>query len=682
MPQAGDREAWGGEEVGAPFDDSTRLGRELRAVHWERTPLGPPETWPRSLTTVVRLVIASRFSMWMAWGPELTFFCNDAYRRDTLGVKYPWALGRPVREVWAEIWDDVGPRIESVLAGGGATWDESLLLFLERSGYVEETYHTFSYSPLVDDRSAIAGMLCVVTEDTDRVIAERRMETLRELGGALAVTNTEAEVHSAASRQLAANQRDLPFTLLYQFDEDRAAAQRAASTGMTAQHPASPPVIRTADPDAVWPVADLAEGRALVLDDLARRFPTLPRGAWDESPTHALAVPLAGAHNLRRPYGFLLAGLNRYRPLDAAYRGFVDLVAGQLSAALDRARAYEAEKARIEQLAELDRAKTAFFTNVSHELRTPLTLLLGPAEDALRDEADPLPPTQRRRVEIVQRNGERLLKLVNTLLDFSRIESGRTVARYEPLDLARYTADLAAMFESAIKRAGLAYTIDCAAVDEPVYVDRELWAKIVLNLLSNALKATFEGGITVRFGPSDDGWNWSSATPVSASRRPSSPCCSSASAGYWAHVRAATRAPASGWRWSPNWSRCTAAVSTWTARWARGAASRCASRSAPRTCPPSSSPRQPRTRPTRAATAPVTSPRPAAGSTRPTTYRPTAHPTTRCRGRACWSSTTTPTCATTSPGCSPTVTRSAAPPTAERRSTSPAPTRPISCSPT
>ncbi|HET8581702.1 MAG TPA: SpoIIE family protein phosphatase [Jatrophihabitans sp.] len=490
--------------MGAPFDDSTRLGRDLHAVRWERTPLGAPDSWPRSLTTVVRLVIASRFSMWMAWGPELTFFCNDAYRRDTLGVKYPWALGRPAREVWAEIWDDIGPRIESVLAGGGATWDESLLLFLERSGYVEETYHTFSYSPLVDDRSAIAGMLCVVSEDTDRVIAERRMETLRGLGGALAVANTEAEVHAAASRQLADNQRDLPFTLLYLFDDDRTTARRAGSTGMTGRHPAAPPIIRTTDRDAAWPVADLVEGRVLVLDDLERRFPTLPHGAWDESPTHALAVPLAGGQDPRHPYGFLLTGLNRYRPLDAAYRGFVDLVAGQLSAALDRARAYEAEQARVEQLAELDRAKTAFFTNVSHELRTPLTLLLGPAEDALRDEADPLPPTQRGRVEIVQRNGERLLKLVNTLLDFSRIESGRTVARYEPLDLARYTADLAAMFESAIKRAGLAYTIDCVAADERVYVDREMWAKIVLNLLSNALKATFQGAITVRFGPSED----------------------------------------------------------------------------------------------------------------------------------------------------------------------------------
>ena len=113
-----------------------------------------PRAWPQSLQTAVSILLSSRFSMWMAWGPELTFFCNAAYRRDTLGRKYPWALGRPASEVWAEIWDDIGPRIERVLTTGEATWDAALLLFLERSGYPEETYHTFSYSPLRDDDGA------------------------------------------------------------------------------------------------------------------------------------------------------------------------------------------------------------------------------------------------------------------------------------------------------------------------------------------------------------------------------------------------------------------------------------------------------------------------------------------------------------------------------------------------
>ncbi len=153
-----------GERV---FGADSEVGGDLSRVDWSATPLGPPREWPQSLRTAVSILLSSRFPMWMAWGPELTFFCNAAYRRDTLGHKYPWALGRPAREVWAEIWDDIGPRIDRVLTTATATWDEALMLILERSGYPEETFHTFSYSPLRDDDAQVVGMLCVVSEDTD-----------------------------------------------------------------------------------------------------------------------------------------------------------------------------------------------------------------------------------------------------------------------------------------------------------------------------------------------------------------------------------------------------------------------------------------------------------------------------------------------------------------------------------
>src|SRR6201986_5005856 len=156
------------------------VGKQMRAIHWQDTPLGPPESWPQSLRTVVRILLTSRYQMWMGWGEALSFFYNDAYR-PTLGVKHAWALGASAREVWKEIWPDIGPRIEHVLKTGEATWDEGLLLFLERSGYPEETYHTFSYHPLSDDRGAIVGMLCVVTEETERIIGERRLFSLREI---------------------------------------------------------------------------------------------------------------------------------------------------------------------------------------------------------------------------------------------------------------------------------------------------------------------------------------------------------------------------------------------------------------------------------------------------------------------------------------------------------------------
>ncbi|TDB97409.1 histidine kinase, partial [Micromonospora fluostatini] len=197
------------------FAGDGEIGSDLTKVDWASTPLGEPTGWPQSLRTAVNILLSSRFPMWMAWGPELTFFCNAAYRRDTLGRKYPWALGRPAGEVWAEIWPDIGPRIDRVLGTGVATWDAGLLLFLERSGYREESYHTFSYSPLRDDDNALVGMLCVVSEDTERVVGERRMTTLRDLGSDPSVVRTEDETLAFAARQLGRNGLDLPFTAIY-----------------------------------------------------------------------------------------------------------------------------------------------------------------------------------------------------------------------------------------------------------------------------------------------------------------------------------------------------------------------------------------------------------------------------------------------------------------------------------
>jgi signal transduction histidine kinase/DNA-binding response OmpR family regulator len=476
-----------------PFDLDSEVARDLRRVDWSATPLGPPQQWPQSLQTVVRTVLASRFSMWMFWGPGLTFFCNDAYRRDTLGKKYPWALGRSAREVWAEIWDDIGPRIQTVLDSGTATWDEALQLFLERSGFPEETYHTFSYSPLADDNGDIVGMLCVVTEETERVIAEKRMRVLRDLGSAASIRD-EPSFFAAVSRHLGADPGTLPFTLTYLYDADGATAALAGSTGVDVGHRLAPTVIATDDESAPWPAGAMLGGESMLIDLSADD--DVPTGAWDEPPLEALVVPLP-QQGQDRPLGFFVVGVNRYRPLDDDYRGFIDLIAGQVAAGVASARAYEAERQRADALAELDQAKTAFFTNISHEFRTPLTLLLGPAEDALADPEAPLAERQRERVEIVHRNGQRLLRLVNALLDFSRLESGRLTARFEPVDLGHETAELAGAFSAAVERVGLTLTIDVDVVREPVYLDREMWAKVVLNLLSNALKFTFTGGITV-----------------------------------------------------------------------------------------------------------------------------------------------------------------------------------------
>ncbi|SEG81390.1 PAS domain S-box-containing protein [Thermomonospora echinospora] len=475
------------------FAADGEVGPDLAVVDWAATPLGPPDDWPQSLRTAVSILLSSRFPMWMAWGPELTFFCNAAYRRDTLGRKYPWALGRPASEVWAEIWDDIGPRIDTVLSTGEATWDEALLLFLERSGYPEESYHTFSYSPLRDDGGAVVGMLCVVSEDTERVVGQRRMASLRDLGSDPSVVRTEQEMLAFAGRQLDRNLRDLPFTLTYLFEDD-AVARLAAATGMPAGHPAAPPTLPIDDAAGVWPAAALARGESVLVALDGAPFTGLPAGDWPEPPTHALVVPLLQQGTT--PYGFLVAALNRYRPLDDGYRGFVELVAGHIAAGIASARSYQAQQRRAEELAELDRAKTTFFSNISHEFRTPLTLIMGPLAE-LRTQLGDGDERVREELEVIHRNGLRLGKLVNTLLDFSRIEAGRMQAHYEPVDLAAVTAELASVFRSAIDRAGLSFDVDCPALPEPVYIDRGMWEKVILNLLSNALKFTFDGSIRV-----------------------------------------------------------------------------------------------------------------------------------------------------------------------------------------
>ena len=474
------------------------VGPDLAVVDWTATALGPPDGWPQSLRTALGILLTSRFPMWMAWGEDLTFFCNAAYRRDTLGHKYPWALGRPASEVWAEIWDEIGPRIRKVLDSGIATWDEALQLFLERSGYPEETYHTFSYSPLRDDADAVVGMLCVVSEETERVVAERRMATLRDLGSDPAVVRTEQEVLAFTARQLERNRQSFPFTLTYLFADG--AARLAATSGIAPGHPAAPTVLSVHDPAALWPAAAAAKGESTVVALEGVCPEPLPTGEWSEPPTQAVVQPLPRQGG--EPYGFLVAAVNRYRPLDDGYRGFIELTAGHIAAGIASARIYQAQRRRAEELAELDRAKTAFFSNVSHEFRTPLTLIMGPVEE-LRTRLATADPRTREELEVVRRNGLRLGKLVNTLLDFSRIEAGRMRARFAPVDLAALTAEFASVFRSAMEKAGLAYEVDCPPLSEPVYVDRELWEKIVLNLIGNALKFTIDG--TVRVAVRADG---------------------------------------------------------------------------------------------------------------------------------------------------------------------------------
>jgi signal transduction histidine kinase/CheY-like chemotaxis protein len=473
------------------------MGALMRSIDWRATPLGAVETWPQSLRTAISMMLESQFAMVVAWGPEFRFFYNDRYRPVLGASKHPSALATPARETFPEAWPFIGPLFARTRAGSSVALDDHLIP-LDRNGYLEDCYFTLSYSPIRDESGGVGGMLAVVVETTERVQAERRLAALRDLLRAAAEGDTADEACEDAARIFDKNRVDVPFALLYLVEDGGDSARLVSTSGVAAGLRVSPTRIDlSADDPAGWPVTSAVRSRALqVVDDLPSRFGPLPGGPYPE-PTHTAVIAALAKPGQAHPYGILIAGVSPRRAFDDAYHGFFDLAADHILTAIANARAFQQERERAQALAQLDRAKTAFFSNVSHEFRTPLTLLIAPLEELLAGARGELAAGVRAELDAMHRSALRLLKLVNTLLDFSRIEEGRAQASYEPLDLAQVTSELAGVFRSAIERAGLRYVVDCDPLPSPVFVDPEMWEKIVFNLVSNALKFTFEGEIAV-----------------------------------------------------------------------------------------------------------------------------------------------------------------------------------------
>ena len=465
-----------------------------RALDWARTPLGPVAAWPQSLRSTVRTLLSSQYPMILTWGTEFTQVYNDAYAK-LIGAGHPDALGGDIRVTLAASWETLGPMIARVMQTGDANWTAALPLLMERAGYREEAYFSVSHAPAEDDEGRIVGMLAVCSEVTAQVVGERRLGMLRDFAARAGETRSVEATCADVAGALSGDSLDIPFALLFLRQPD-GGLLRAAVVGIDPAHPSA-----TTDKASPWPFERVLSGEAVAVGGVAGAL-RLAGGFWSDPVDAALAMPLAGEAG-SEPLGVLVLGISPSRALDEGYRGFLDLVAGQVSTALRNARAYEEERRRVEALAELDRAKTRFFSNVSHEFRTPLTLMLGPLEEALRDPG--VAPGSRAELEVAYRNALRLLRLVNTLLDFSRVEAGRVEATFAPVDLATLTEDLASTFRSAVERGGLALRVECPPLPEPVFVDRDMWEKVVLNLLSNAFKYTFAGGIDVRLGPSPGG---------------------------------------------------------------------------------------------------------------------------------------------------------------------------------
>ena len=476
----------------------------IRATDWSQTPIGAPHTWSPTLRTLVGFLLANRFPLLLWWGPQYIQIYNDAYR-PIPGIKHPKSLGQPASECWAEIWDIIGPLIDTPFNGGPSTWMEDIALEINRHGYMEETHFTIAYSPVPDETAprGIGGVLATVHEITGKVVAERRVAALRDLGTGARDAVTAEEACAMAAVTLARHDLEIPFALIYLIEPDRRHARLVGATGLAPGGSLSPALIDLAA-DGVWPIARAMGAEELqVVKQLDPGAFGVAIGPWSDPPQTAVVVPIRSS-KAHEPAAVLVAGVSVRLALDDLYCSFFDLVAAQIATAIAKARAYEEERRRSEALAELDRAKTLFFSNVSHEFRTPLTLMLGPLEE-LRASIGEAQPEAREQVDSAHRNALRLSRLVNALLEFSRMEAGKVQATYEAVDLASLTGELVSTFRSACEKAGLRLTVECDSLTEPMFVDRDMWEKIVLNLLSNAFKFTFEGEINVRLARTEGG---------------------------------------------------------------------------------------------------------------------------------------------------------------------------------
>ncbi|OBK48533.1 SpoIIE family protein phosphatase [Mycobacterium sp. 1081908.1] len=460
------------------------MGRRFAEFDWAAHPLGPPQQWPAGFRAAVVTALTSRFPIVLWLGSQDLFLVyNDAYI-SALADKHPSALGRPGREVWWDIWEPISPMLASVVATGKATWSDDLLLTMVVEGRRLDRYFTFTYGPLIGDSGDVSGIFCAVNETTERVLGERRLRLLNDVAAAAMGAQSIDEAVAAAVAACAAQPADLPFIAAYVAGADGDVALRGATASVL---PVLPRSLRTL----------INSGSKSEIGDVAAAVPGIEAILGGDCPERALVLPLGEGDTA----GALVVGINPRRLLDDQYRGFCQLLADQLSATFARIASYEQQRMRADALAELDRAKTAFLTNVSHEFRTPLTLLLGPLEDALSD----APPESALadRLTTAARNARRLQRLVDSLLDFSRIEAGRANAKLVCTDVGALTEHIASSFTELCRRAGLDLVLDYGPAIADV--DPGMWETIVLNLLSNAVKYTLRGSITVevRAEPTD-----------------------------------------------------------------------------------------------------------------------------------------------------------------------------------
>ena len=372
--------------------DGGDMGAAMRAFDWATTPLGPPQGWPQELQTCLRIMLASRQPMWVWWGPQLINFYNDAYRF-VLKNKHPAALGQPAQQVWAEIWGQIRSRIAAAMAGE-ASYSEAELLIMDRAGAPEETYYTFSFSPVPLADGSIGGIVCANTDDSDRVIGARRLALLREIATRTWEARTVADVYALAAQALGTDPRDMPFALIYQLEPDGARAALRGAAGIEMGHAAAPESL-SLDGAMVWPVSDVVRsGTRRLVARLNEKFADLPRGAWSEPPEDAVLLPLStGAE--AAPRGVLVLAANPYRRRDDdSFDHFAALVVRQIASAIvsvetaeldrERAKAADTLALEMEHRRRIEKHQNLLLDELHHRVKNTLATVQAMAIQTLK----------------------------------------------------------------------------------------------------------------------------------------------------------------------------------------------------------------------------------------------------------------------------------------------------------
>jgi hypothetical protein len=317
------------------------MGRLIRSMDWSLTPLGSVESWPQSLRTTVSLCLASNFPINITWGPKHVQIYNDGYW-PICGGKHPCSMGQDFSEYWASAWPVIGEAFDQALSGR-ASFLENQRMFLDRNGYLEETFFTFSFSPIRDESGSVVGLFHPVTETTPSILSERRTRALRDLSDCTIKAKSVEETLALTADTLAVYDLDLPFVMLYLLEPNGQRARLVATTGLIEEAIGNSSTLDLGVSGSVWPLETaIASGSAVQVDDVRWRPNSPPFGPYPERPNTALVIPILPP-GAERPTAIFIAGVSPRLSLDKAYRSFFELLASGVTAAVANARAREEE---------------------------------------------------------------------------------------------------------------------------------------------------------------------------------------------------------------------------------------------------------------------------------------------------------------------------------------------------